>query len=49
LGQEAGNAYYILVVKSLGKRPLQTGPRHRWEENNGKHSKEVGCEDVKCI
>jgi hypothetical protein len=40
------NAYRILVVKPLGKRPFER-PRRKWEDNIKMKVTEMGWEDVR--
>jgi hypothetical protein len=42
--EEMRNAYTILLVKPVRKRPLWR-PRHRWEDNIKLDLKEIRCED----
>ena len=41
MGEKRG-VYRVLVRKPEGKRPLGR-PRRRWEDNNKKDLREVGC------
>ena len=44
-GREKRNAFWVLVGKPEGKRPLRR-PRYWWEDNINIGNKEIGCEGV---
>jgi hypothetical protein len=45
---EKMNAYWILVGKSEGKKPLKR-PRLKWVDNTKLELREIGCDDIDWI